>query len=193
MHLRALSSSKPRFSIVTPCFNAESYIEETVLSILQQTAVLRGDVELEYIVCDGGSTDRTLDILRGFDDPAILVISEKDRGMYDALSKGLRRVSGQDITYLNAGDYYHKCAFEVVAELFGSHADVHWVTGLNAVYNENSQIVMVTLPYRYRRVFFENGFNGAITTGLQQESTFWRASLLDLIDHEKTQDIPSCR
>ena len=175
----------PRFTVITPCRNAESYIEETVLSVLGQTAVLGKRAELEYIVCDGASTDRTLEILRGLEHPALHVCSEPDRGMYDALSKGLRRASGDYVAYLNAGDYYHKCAFDVVAEVFERHPDVQWLTGLDAVYNEHSQIVRMTLPFRFRRAFFENGFNGTRLPPLQQESTFWRAGLLRLVDYDK--------
>ena len=176
---------KPRFTIVTPCFNAAAYIEETALSILRQTAVLRGEVDLEYLVCDGGSTDGTLDILRGLNHSAVQVFSEKDRGMYDALGNGLRRATGHYVAYLNAGDYYHKCAFEVVADLLARYPDVHWLTGLNTIYNEHSQFVMVTLPSRFRAAFFANGFYTTRTAGVQQESTFWRAELLELVDYEK--------
>lgn len=177
---------KPRFTIITPCFNAAAYIEETALSVLDQTAVLAGVADLEYLVCDGGSTDGTLDRLRALDHPALQIFSEPDRGMYDALGKGLRRATGQYVAYLNAGDYYHKCAFEVVADLFARYPDVRWLTGFNTIYNEHSQVVMVTLPSRFRPAFFENGFYGGDTAaGVQQESTFWRAELLALLDYDR--------
>ncbi len=175
----------PRFTIITPCLNAATYIEETVVSVLQQTAVLRGMVELEYIVSDGGSTDGTLDVLSRLKHPFLQVYSERDQGMYDALSKGLLRATGHYVAYLNAGDYYHKCAFEVVAELFGRYHEVRWLTGLYTVYNEYSQITMVESPFRFRRAFFANAFHGSRVAGVQQESTFWRASLLELIDYEQ--------
>src|SRR5690349_3953356 len=91
-------------TIVTPCRNAERYIARTVESILRQTAVQSGRVKLQYIVCDGASTDGTVEVVRKMCGSEATIISEPDRGMYDALGKGLKRATGDVVAYLNAGD-----------------------------------------------------------------------------------------
>lgn len=178
-----------KISIITPCFNAENYIEETLNSVLNQTAVLSQRVQLEYIICEGQSSDQTLDrieqIRTRLQNPQVLtIISEPDHGMYEALAKGLKRASGEIIAYINAGDYYHKCAFDIVLDIFETKG-VNWLTGYNVAYNDRSQVVYVRLPYRYRRDFFKCGYYGTKLPYLQQESTFWSGHLNALIDFER--------
>lgn len=177
-----------KVSIVTPCFNAEKYIAETIESVIRQNAVVSGAVALEYIICDGQSTDRTVEIaesvLKTAPDACVWkVVSEADRGMYDALSKGLKVVSGDAIAYINAGDLYHPGAFGVASEIFTSRL-ARWIAGYTVCYNERSQVVEMTLPYRYRRCLFECGYYGNGLPHVQQESTFWTADLLEQIDFE---------
>lgn len=174
-----------RFTVVTPCRNSARYLEETIRSVVDQTAVRSGRAELEYFVCDGASTDDTLDVVGRIGSPHVQFVSEPDRGMYDALTKGLKRGTGEIVSYLNAGDYYHQCAFDVVSEIFANYPDVHWLTGWNMIYNERSQLVDARLPYRYRPSFFSNGLHGRLVPGMQQESTFWRAGLHALVDFER--------
>lgn len=176
-----------RFSIVTPCFNAERYLEETMLSVLNQTAVRNGEVELEYFICDGGSSDRTVTIAekltRTMQNVQIKILSDPDQGMYDALAKGLRLVSGDVVAYINAGDFYHHTAFSVV-EYFFDKRNIHWLTGYQVIYNDASQIVYINLPYKYRPRLFACGFYTAPLPVLQQESTFWSGSLNQTIDFD---------
>ena len=156
-------------------------------SVLSQSAVKNGRVTLEYLVCDGLSKDRTVEIVESFGSSAITVKSEKDRGMYDALGKGLRMATGDVVAYINAGDYYHKGAFEVVADIF-DETDTQWLTGFAAGCDERSALVAFFLPYRYRRSLFDCGYYGVKLPFVQQESTFWRRSLIDLIDFERLTD-----
>jgi glycosyltransferase involved in cell wall biosynthesis len=178
-----------RISIVTPCFNAESYIAETVCSAIHQRAILSNSVELEYIICDGLSSDRTIDIAESLLQEAsgsltYKIISETDAGMYEALAKGLKLASGDIIAYINAGDFYHPSAFDIVVEIITPQL-AEWVTGYTVCYNERSQLIGVTLPYRYRRHLFECGYYGNGLPHVQQESTFWAAHLNQCIDYEK--------
>lgn len=172
-----------KLSIITPCFNAEKYIEETVRSVIEQQSVLSNKVELEYIICDGRSTDKTITIINAFKSKYIKIISEQDSGMYEALTKGIKLASGDIIAYLNAGDYYNKYAFDVVVEIF-EKKQAQWLTGYNITYNEQSYIVDCRLPYRYRKRFFNCGYYGTRLPFIQQESTFWSSSLNKLIDYD---------
>lgn len=170
-----------KISVITPCYNAEKYILETFESVVTQTAITSKKLELEYIICDGHSSDETLEILKKlksrYSDFNIIIISEKDKGMYDALAKGLIKASGDYCAYINAGDFYSKTAFDVVLELFND-SKINWLTGFNVMYNENSQMVYCVLPFKYSSRLIRRGlYNGKILPFIQQESTFWRTSL----------------
>ena len=172
-----------KISIITPCFNAEKYIEETCLSVINQTAILKGRAQLQYVICDGKSTDCTLDILDRINSKYVTVVSEPDTGMYAALSKGLQLADGDICAYINAGDYYHKCAFDIVLDIM-EEKNASWLTGYSLSYNEKSYAFPDYLPYRYRKAFFEHGLYGTVLPYVQQESTFWSSSLNSQIDYE---------
>jgi len=171
-------------TIVTPCWNAATLIERTVESVLNQTAVRSGRLRLQYVICDGGSTDGTLESITRLCGDCATVISERDTGMYDALAKGLRRASGDIVAYLNAGDEYFPTAFDVIANIVGS-GNTRWVTGMRVLYNEARQVTRVTTPYRYRRSLLGKGAYGRILPFIQQESTFWTRDLCERVDLER--------
>jgi glycosyltransferase involved in cell wall biosynthesis len=174
-----------KFSVITPCLNAAAHIEETVASLNAQSALRDGTASLQHIVCDGGSTDGTLDILQRMAQPHMRIASQKDGGMYDALARGLRLADGEVIAYLNAGDYYHPHAFGVVREVMAANADCRWLTGYAVTYNEAGAVVRSVLPYRYRTSLHRCGAYGRQLPFVQQESTFWKRELLQAVDLER--------
>lgn len=93
---------KPLISIVTVSYNAASSIEYTINSILSQTYE-----NIEYIIIDGGSTDNTIDIIHKYTDRISYWISEQDRGIYDAMNKGIKLATGQWINFMNCGDSFY--------------------------------------------------------------------------------------
>lgn len=173
-----------KFSVITPCLNAAALIGETAASVLGQSA-LRDGVELEYLVCDGGSTDGTLEALRPLACPALRVISAPDGGQYDALARGLRLATGDVVAYLNAGDYYHPHAFRAVREILSARPDCRWLTGFAVDYSPSGAAVRVVLPYRFRRRLLRCAAYGGILPFVQQESTFWRRELLERVDLQR--------
>ncbi|MGL2472582.1 glycosyltransferase family 2 protein [Helicobacter pylori] len=90
-----------KVSVITACFNSEKTIEDTILSVLHQTYK-----NIEYIIIDGSSADSTLGIIQKYRDQIACVVSEKDKGIYDAMNKGIRRASGDIIALLNSDDFY---------------------------------------------------------------------------------------
>jgi glycosyltransferase involved in cell wall biosynthesis len=104
------SPGKPLLSVVTVVFNGEKHLEQTIRSVLDQSYD-----NTEYIVVDGGSTDRTLDIIRKYNDRIAHWVSEPDKGIYDAMNKGLGLASGDLIAFLNSGDWYNPGVLEAVA------------------------------------------------------------------------------
>ena len=93
----------PKFSIITVTFNAGATLEDTIQSVITQSYR-----NLEYIIIDGGSKDRTLDIIERYRTHIHAVVSEPDKGLYDAMNKGLKLATGDYICFLNAGDELHE-------------------------------------------------------------------------------------
>ena len=91
-----------KVSVVTVCFNSAKTIGYTLESYFRQS-----QRDKELIIVDGGSTDRTLQIVKSFLQPGVTLISEPDRGMYDAMNKGLKTFSGDGVGFLNSDDRYH--------------------------------------------------------------------------------------
>lgn len=94
---------RPKFSIITVTFNAEKVIEDTIQSIVTQTYK-----NIEYLLIDGGSTDRTPEIAGRYREHIHYLCSEPDRGLYDAMNKGLAHATGDYVCFLNAGDCLHE-------------------------------------------------------------------------------------
>ncbi|MDL2265619.1 glycosyltransferase [Parabacteroides sp. OttesenSCG-928-G07] len=89
----------PTFSIITITYNASRWLEDTILSILNQSYP-----HIEYIIIDGASTDGTVDIIRKYASKISYWISEPDKGLYDAMNKGLQAATGDYVWFINAGD-----------------------------------------------------------------------------------------
>ncbi len=99
-----------KFSIITVCYNRADTLADTLHSVASQTWQ-----ELEHIIIDGASTDGTQDIAKQLGSEKIRLVSESDRGIYDAMNKGLRLATGDIITFLNADDTYLHC--DVIANV----------------------------------------------------------------------------
>lgn len=93
--------NNPFFSIVTVCWNAEKEIEKTLESVACQDCK-----SYEYIIIDGASSDETLSIIKRYEDLIDTLVSEKDKGIYNAMNKGLRLAHGKYVIFMNAGDAF---------------------------------------------------------------------------------------
>ncbi|MCB0749749.1 MAG: glycosyltransferase, partial [Ignavibacteriae bacterium] len=93
-------NQNPKISIITVCKNSESTILKCIKSVLNQSYN-----NLEYIILDGVSSDKTISIITGFRDKISKIISEPDCGIYDAMNKGVQASSGDYILFLNADDF----------------------------------------------------------------------------------------
>ena len=98
-------------SVVTVSYNAVSTIEQTILSVINQTYP-----NVEYIIIDGGSTDGTVDIIKKYADKIAYWVSEPDKGIYDAMNKGVVVATGEWINFMNAGDIFTDS--DVIDKLF---------------------------------------------------------------------------
>jgi glycosyltransferase involved in cell wall biosynthesis len=89
----------PLISIITITYNAQDFLERTMNSIRNQTCS-----DFEYILIDGGSKDKTMDLVKSNKDLFSVIISERDKGLYDAMNKGLQNAKGEYVWFMNAGD-----------------------------------------------------------------------------------------
>jgi glycosyltransferase involved in cell wall biosynthesis len=121
-----------KVSIITATYNSESHLEETILSVINQAYA-----NIEFIVVDGGSTDKTPEIIAKYRQHISCVISEKDNGIYDALNKGLSAASGDIIGFLHSDDFYcHNNVIEHLVQTF-QHSEADAVYA-NLYYVDNN-------------------------------------------------------
>lgn len=104
--------NSPKITVITVVFNAKDLIERTVLSVINQTYP-----NIEYIIIDGGSTDGTVELIKQYSDRISLLKSEPDKGIYDAMNKGIDLATGEWINFMNAGDYFY--TDDVLEKIFG--------------------------------------------------------------------------
>jgi glycosyltransferase involved in cell wall biosynthesis len=126
----------PSISIVTPSFNQGKFIEQTILSVLDQ-----GYPYLEYMIIDGGSTDNTIEIIRNYEARLAYCMSEPDAGQAEAINKGWARSSGEILGWLNSDDYYLPVTFQKVAEAFRANPGAGVVYGLGHFVSETGEVI----------------------------------------------------
>lgn len=159
----------PKISIITPVYNQVTFIERAIQSVVNQNYP-----NLEYIIVDGGSTDGTLEIIKKYSHLITTIISEPDKGLYDALNKGFSRSSGEIMAWLNSDDMYHSKSFFIAAEIFQKFKEIEFLMGHKTTYDEQDKcFVNGTLRNWNKYDFFIEKNNW----GIQQESTFWKRSL----------------
>lgn len=164
-------------SIVTPSYQQGRFIEDAIRSVLDQ------NVDVDYVVIDGGSTDGSVEIIKRYADRLTGWRSEPDGGQYDAINKGFALTTGDIMGWLNADDFYAPNALSIVDDVFRLFPEVDWLTSTLAVTaNERGQIHSVRRIAVFDKRAFSRGFNlpriGEHTGNfIPQESTFWRRSL----------------
>jgi len=152
-------------SIITPVYNGEKYIEDTIKSIINQEYD-----NIEYIVIDGGSTDNSISIIRKYDKYISLFVSEQDQGMYDAINKGLRLANGKIVGYLNADDQYLPYTIKEVVKAFKNKPHLDYLYG-NCIYIDNKKIKL----YEYTSVPYIKMFvKNMQEISWAQPSCFWK-------------------
>lgn len=168
----------PIITIVTPTYNSERFLEDTIQSLLNQNYPA-----LEHIIIDGGSTDGTLDIIRQYESHFAYWISEPDNGMYDAIQKGFAQSTGSIMAWLNSDDIYPSWTLHTVADIFHDLTDVDWITSIRPlIWNEDGIATETMALSGFSKASFFHAEHMPHHTGhkletIQQESTFWRRSL----------------
>lgn len=127
----------PLISIITVVYNSEKYIEGTLKSIQNQTCK-----DFEYIIIDGDSKDNTLSIIQRYQDVVSKLISETDKGLYDAMNKGLQMAKGQFVWFINSGDkIYADNTVENIVNLYADNPTADIFYGQTQLIDENDNIL----------------------------------------------------
>lgn len=162
MPVRRLEQDRPLITVVTIVYNDREGLRKTIESVLGQTYQ-----NIEYIIIDGASTDGTLDILEKYDDSIDYWISEPDKGIYDAMNKGIRHASGEWINFMNASDRFYRpdvlgSLFNqgyITADLIYGHHECRYSRSLSVIKQAYSEQELVHLwqgmPFRHQTLFMK--------------------------------------
>ena len=153
-----------KISIVTPSLNQAQFLEQTILSVLNQNYP-----NLEYIIIDGGSTDGSVDIIKKYEKYLAYWISEKDKGQTNAINKGFKVSSGEILAWLNADDTYLRYTISRVADYFQKYPQIDLIYGNARLINRNSQWIgdFKTIDYDFHIHLFGSSI-------IPQPAAFWR-------------------
>ena len=161
----------PLVTIVTPSYNQAAYLEETILSVINQAYQ-----NIEYIVIDGGSSDASVDILKKYDSKIFRWVSESDNGQTDAINKGFAFAQGEIICWLNSDDTFQPNAISEAVDYLIKNPDVGLVYGDTNYIDGNSSVVGKFPAAQTSLKKLKRGY-----VHVPQQASFFRKSLWDQI------------
>lgn len=157
----------PKISIVTPSYNQARFLEETILSVINQNYP-----NLEYIIIDGGSADNSKEIIKKYESYLTYWVSEKDLGQSNAINKGFKKASGDIFGWINSDDYYYPGSFEVVAKAFLKNKKLDFVHGFEDHVNLHGKVICKYYP-AFKSAKLSTIYSN---TALLQLTCFWKSS-----------------
>ncbi len=133
-----------KISIITPVYNGEKFIESCIKNVIEQNCP-----EAEHIIIDGGSTDKTVEIIKKYarQYSHIRWRSEQDQGQSDAMNKAIQIARGEILSFLNVDDFYEHNALNRILEIFVDLPEPSFVCGNCNILNENEDVVSVNCPF----------------------------------------------
>lgn len=168
-----------KISVVTPVYNGEKFIRQTIESVLSQ----QGDFELQYIIRDGASTDSTLDILAEYRDRCV-IISEKDGSPQTAINRGMEMADGDIGCWLNADDIFLPGALAAVAGHFRDNPNHQWLYGQCRIIDEHNREIRRPVTWYKNLLGFNYSRNLLLCENyINQPATFWRMDLWRRANH----------
>lgn len=166
-----------KISIITACYNSESTVEFAIKSVLAQSYP-----NIEYIIIDGGSGDGTLGVLKKYQGKISKFISEKDRGIYDALNKGISMATGDVIGFLHSDDFYaNENIISEIAEVFNGKDTESLYGNLQYVNRSNEEkIIRNWISGEYKKKKFLKGWMPPHPTFFVKRSVYERFGSFNL-------------
>jgi len=168
-----LRSRSPKVSVITPSYNQARFLERTIRSVLDQ-----GYANLEYIVIDGGSTDGSVDIIRRYADRLAFWVSEPDGGQANAVNKGMARVTGDIVGWVNSDDFYYPGAIHMAVDAFAIDPTLGFVYGRG---NRVDDCEALIEPFAFTRPFNVDTLAHGVDYILQP-TVFMRRGALAAVD-----------
>ena len=159
----------PKISIVTPSYNQGQYIEQTILSVINQRYP-----NLEYIIIDGGSTDNTVEIIKKYEHKITYWVSEKDDGQSDALNKGLAKCSGEIFNWINSDDYLEEESLFKIGTYFYNNPTTVALCGWCSYFGENQFKEKIV----YRSALFDTIEETLVQQHINQPATFYKLDVV---------------
>ncbi|MFN0047754.1 MAG: glycosyltransferase family 2 protein [Cytophagales bacterium] len=158
-----------KISIVTPVYNGEKFIDQTIQSILAQKFR-----NFQHIVMDGLSEDNTLEIVKKYSN--INLVSQKDSGQTNALNEGFKLVDGDILAWQNGDDLYFPDTFQIVNDFFESNPTVDLVYGNYQLINEKDNLICNVSPPHWNKWLFIHGRFCPV-----QPTVFWRKEVFEAV------------
>lgn len=162
----------PRISIITINFNNKEGLQRTIESVINQDYT-----NFEYVVIDGGSEDGSKDILNEYDDRINFWVSEPDKGIYNAMNKGVEHSNGEYCIFMNSGDTFYKN--NVLSSVFSKEYDADVISGIAHIGNQ------IWMPIKKSEISLFRFFIG----GLCHQATFIKRNLLLEMPYDEKQPI----
>lgn len=128
----------PLVSVITVVYNGEKFLEQTILSVINQTYK-----NIEYIIIDGGSTDSTCNIIRNYDTRIDYWVSEADKGIYDAMNKGISYANGELIGIINSDDWYEENTITEIVEKYVRNRDIGVFHGIHRLWDKDGLLGVI--------------------------------------------------
>ncbi|WP_052672341.1 glycosyltransferase family 2 protein [Aliterella atlantica] len=161
----------PKISVVTPSYNQDQFIEATISSVLMQNYP-----NLEYIIIDGGSTDKSVEIIRKYEQYLTYWVSEKDRGQSHAINKGFAKSTGDILCWINSDDLLKPGTLDFVARSFSDTSIPAWLIGCSEIINSTGSVIKLKTPknlsLKSMLLWHKNWFS--------QQSTFWTQPMWEI-------------
>ena len=157
----------PKVSLITPSYNQADFLEQTIQSVLAQDYP-----NVEYLIIDGGSTDRSVDIIRSYQEHLAYWISEPDQGQADAINKGFAQAKGDYIGWLNSDDLLYPSAISRMVEALQTNPEVDFVYGDVDQGTEGGCIS----PYRGAETSFSDMLR-TLEVPIPQQGSLWRRTV----------------
>ncbi len=167
-----------KFSIITVNYNNKEGLRKTIESVIHQSFR-----DFEYIIIDGGSTDGSADVLKEYDALVDYWVSEPDKGIYNAMNKGIAQAKGDYLNFMNSGDCFYET--DILEKVSNYKYDADFIVGRDYHYNEEKELGHASIqPSRITMIHF-------FVATLDHQSSFIRRELFDNSPYDETHRLVS--